>query len=93
VNGKAKVAIDAQFAAVVRGGYHIFLTPYGDSNGLYVSQRTSKTFVVQEQKAGKSTLRFSYRIVARRKDIAGKRLEKVAPLNGSLRTYLAANRE
>ena len=77
VGGKAKVKIDRGFAAVVRGRYHVFLTAYGDSNGLYVSRRKRKGFVVREQNGGKSDLRFSYRIVARRKDIEGPRLEKV----------------
>ena len=79
VKGKAEVTVDPGFAAVVRGAYHIFITPYGDSNGLYVSRRAAKRFVVREQKGGTSTLTFSYRIVARRKDIAGARLQKVTP--------------
>ena len=79
VKGKAEVTVDPGYAAVVRGEYHIFITPYGDSNGLYVSRRTRRRFVVREQKGGKSTLTFSYRLVARRKDIAGPRLQKVSP--------------
>jgi len=77
--GKAEVKIDRGFAALVRGAYHVFLTPYGDSNGLYVSRRTSKSFVVREQGGGKSALTFSYRIVARRKDIKAPRLPRVKP--------------
>ncbi len=57
--------------------YHIFLTPRGDSNGLYVSGLTSSGFEVREQKGGASSLDFDYRVVARRKDIPGPRLEKV----------------
>ena len=78
VNGKAMVKVEAGFAAVVRGGYHVFITPYGDSNGLYVSQRSRSGFVVREQNGGKSNVTFSYRIVAKRKDIPGPRLPKVA---------------
>lgn len=78
--GKADVRIDPKFAALVRGPYHVFLTPYGDSNGLFVSRRTSKSFVVREQGAGKSALTFSYRIVARRKDVKAPRLPRVKPL-------------
>jgi hypothetical protein len=77
VNGKAEVRIDARFAAVVRGPYHVFITPYGNSNGLYVSRRTRTSFGVREQQQGKSTLVFSYRIVARRRDIPGPRFVKV----------------
>lgn len=77
VNGKADVRIDPKFAAVVRGPYNVFVTPYGESNGLYVSSRTRNAFSVREQGGGKSTLSFSYRIVARRKDIDGARFAKV----------------
>ena len=38
VKGRARVAIDRDFAAVAdTRQYHVFLTPYGDSHGLYVS--------------------------------------------------------
>jgi hypothetical protein len=77
VNGKADVRIDPGFAAVVQGAYHVFITPCGDSNGLYVSSKTRKSFGVREQQRGKSTLVFSYRIVAKRKDIRGPRFVKV----------------
>jgi hypothetical protein len=77
VNGKAEVRIDARFAAVVRGPYHVFITPYGNSNGLYVSNRARRSFSVHENGNGKSTLAFGYRIAARRKDIEGARFAKV----------------
>jgi hypothetical protein len=77
VRGRATVKIDPGFAAVVRGGYQVFLTPYGDSSGLYVSRRSRRGFEVREQKGGTSTLAFGYRIVARRKDIADPRLPRV----------------
>jgi len=79
VNGRAKVRVDPGFAAVIRGSYHVFVTPCGDSNGLYVTNKTSKSFAVREQLRGKSSLVFSYRIVAKRKDISGRRLAKVKP--------------
>jgi len=77
-NGQAKVRLDPEFAAVVKtGSYHVFVTPYSNSNGLYVSNRTSKGFEVREQRAGKSGTRFSYRVIAKRKDISAKRLTKI----------------
>jgi hypothetical protein len=76
--GKAEVRIDPKFAALVRGPFQVFLTPYGESNGLYVGRRTSKSFVVREQGGGKSSVSFGYRIVARRKDVDAPRLAKVA---------------
>ena len=77
VRGRATVRIDPGFAALVRGPYHVFLTPYGESGGLFVSRRTSKSFDVREQGGGKSSLPFSYRIVARRKDVDAPRLARV----------------
>ena len=76
--GKAEVTIDPKFAALVSGPVQIFLTPYGESNGLYVARRTSRSFVVREQLGGKSSLIFGYRVVAKRKGVDAPRLRKVA---------------
>ena len=77
-DGSAKVALDADFAALVdTDDYHVFLTPEGESVGLYVSARTSGTFEVREQAGGRSTLSFSYCIVARRRDVDHERLAVV----------------
>ncbi len=77
-DGKAKIKLDPDFAKVVKTDkYHVFVTSYGDSHGLYVTNRTNKGFEVREQQGGKRSLTFSYRVVARRKDIEGKRLAKV----------------
>jgi hypothetical protein len=78
VNGRATIKLPADFAAVVRlGTYHVFLTPEGESNGLYVRSKSKRAFQVCEQRKGKSNLRFSYRIVAKRNDVAGRRFAKV----------------
>jgi len=78
VRGRARVAIARDFAAVVRtADYHVFLTAEGDSQGLYVSRKTRTGFEVREQQRGASSLRFSYRIVARRKDIPGRRMPRI----------------
>ena len=70
--------IDPDFAAVIEtDDYHVFLTPEGESDGLYVSARTSGTFEVREQAGGRSTLSFSYRILARRNDVDHERLAVV----------------
>jgi hypothetical protein len=62
VRGKARVKPQRDFAGIIKSSaYHIFLTPYGDSEGLFVSRRTATGFEVSEQKAGKSNLKFSYR--------------------------------
>jgi hypothetical protein len=78
VNGRARVRLDPEFNALVRGDkYHIFLTPKGDSKGLYVSSQGPNGFEVRQQQGGTSTLEFDYRVVAKRRDIPGRRLERV----------------
>jgi hypothetical protein len=84
VGGKAEIPLDPEFAALVKSKkYHVFITPCGDSRGLYVKRKTDKLFEVREQQGGKNNLKFSYRIVAKRKDIKGERLKKIQ-LPGSL---------
>ena len=78
INGHAQVRLDQDFAAIVRSdNYHVYLTPEADSKGLYVTAVSATGFEVREQQAGTSSLPFSYRIMARRKDMAGPRFERV----------------
>jgi hypothetical protein len=78
VNGRAQVRLDRDFAAVVHGdNYRVFCMPKGDTNGLFVSSQSPSGFEVRETKGGTGTLAFDYRVVAKRKDIPGPRLEKV----------------
>jgi hypothetical protein len=80
VNGQAHVQIEAEFASTIkRDDYMVFLTPGGNSNGLHVSQQTANGFEVRENNGGKSDLSFTYRIIGKRRDIPGKRLERVDP--------------
>ncbi len=63
--GVATVQIGRDFAAVMdRGWYYVFLTPLGDTRGLYVSEKTPTAFQVRETERGRSSLLFDYRIVA-----------------------------
>jgi hypothetical protein len=77
--GVARVEVDPDFAAVSRLGddYHVFLTPEGPSNGLYVTDRSSTGFEVREQGEGTSEIGFSYRIMTRRADVGAGRLERI----------------
>ncbi len=78
VSGRAQVTLDPDFAAVVHNDkYLIYLTPEGDCKGLYVASKSASGFEVRELQGGTSTLSFNYRVMARRKDIPGPRLEKV----------------
>jgi hypothetical protein len=53
VDGKATVTIDPLFAATVDlSEYHVFVTPLGDCNGLYVSNKTATGFEVHELGGG-----------------------------------------
>jgi hypothetical protein len=58
------------------GEYHVFVTPEGESKGLFVTDRQADGFEVCEQDGGSSTLTFSYRVVAAR---SGRRPERMAP--------------
>lgn len=80
-DGKASIKLDVDFAKVVTPkDYRVFLTPEGDCEGLYVSSKKAKGFEVRELRGGTSSVRFSYRIVGRRKDIKGhKRFAKIDP--------------
>jgi hypothetical protein len=75
--GRARVTIEARFAqSIRRDEYHVFVTPEGDSNGLYVAQKGRNAFEVREQRGGRSSIEFSYRIVARRADVPRSRLPR-----------------
>jgi len=74
-NGSAQVTIDPAFASVVDLSQtsHIFLTPQGDCNGLFVAERSDSGFTVRELRNGTSSLTFSYRIMAHRADATAAR--------------------
>jgi hypothetical protein len=75
--GQADVTIDPGFATVAdMNDYHVFLTQYDEHPDLCVAQRTPTGFRVLA-KDGASTGAFSWRVVAKRKDIAGERLARV----------------
>lgn len=63
--GQAYVHIDPRFAGTMDATrtYLVFLTPQGDTPGLYVTQKTPAGFVVREHNA-RSNIVFDYRIVA-----------------------------
>jgi hypothetical protein len=67
VDGKTVVVIAPDFAGVANLSeeYHVFLTPLGDCLGLYVINMMPSAFEVRELNGGKSTIPFSYLIVAK----------------------------
>jgi hypothetical protein len=51
VEGRVEVKLDSDFVAVLGvedGEYHVFLTPEGDTQGLYVESRSARSFIVRE---------------------------------------------
>jgi hypothetical protein len=77
-NGQAAVTLDPEFDAVVRGDdYRVFLTEIGDCGGLYVSQKGPHRFEVRSRGGAAAAGTFDYRVVSRRKEEVGKRMEKV----------------
>jgi len=78
-NGVAWVPLDASFAEATNTAvpYHVFLTPNGDSNGLYVARKTAAGFEVREHGAGASSVAFDYRIVVRRRGYETMRMAEV----------------
>jgi len=76
-SGSIVVALDPDFTQTVNTGveYHVFLTANGDCKGLYISNRTPVSFEVHELGGGSSSVPFSYRIVALRRNYENVRLE------------------
>jgi hypothetical protein len=75
--GQADVTIDPNFAAVAdMEDYHVFLTEYGRHNDVCVMEQTPCGFRVKA-KDDASSGAFSWRVVAKRKDIVGERLATV----------------
>jgi hypothetical protein len=76
--GEGEVLLDPMFRSAVTGEpYHVFITEYGDNNGLYVSSRTPESFFVRA-KTSAATCAFSYRVVAKRKGSLAPRFKKVS---------------
>ncbi|HEV2196778.1 MAG TPA: hypothetical protein VGR55_14435 [Candidatus Acidoferrum sp.] len=77
--GAAWVPLDASFAEATNAAviYHVFLTPNGDSNGLYVARKTATGFEVREHGGGDSNVAFDYRIVVRRRGYEAVRMAEV----------------
>ena len=76
--GRASIKLDPMFAAVVRSdNYHVFISAEGECGALHVRRRGRTGFEVREQRGQSSSVTFSYRVVARRKDIDAPRFAKV----------------
>jgi len=78
-NGSATIALDQVFAQTVNGGvdYHVFITPNGECEGLYVIHKNAQGFEVHELHGGHANIAFDYRIMARRKGFERVRMQDV----------------
>jgi hypothetical protein len=65
--GHAYVRMDPAFADTIdqNSNYLVFITPEGDANALFVSQKSGSGFAVTESRGGRDSLAFQYRIVAK----------------------------
>jgi hypothetical protein len=76
--GRAHVSLDAEFLQTVTidGGHpmKVFLQLEDDCKGVFVSNKTSTGFDVVELQGGKSSAKFSYRVVCKRKYYEDERL-------------------
>jgi hypothetical protein len=81
VAGSAVVHLDPAFAQSIdlSSAYRIFLTPNGDTRGLYVAQKTPTAFIVRETQGGHGTFAFDYRILATAAGHAAERMTAVTP--------------
>jgi len=91
--GAVVVTIDAAFAETVSGdaSYKVFLTPNGESKGLYVTNKTATSFEVRESGGGTASIGFDYRIVAKRRGFEAQRMVDVTETFN--REMLAAKRQ
>jgi hypothetical protein len=79
-NGVATIRLEPTFAdaANTEVEYHVFITPRGDAQALYVSNESPNGFEVRESGDGTHSVAFDYRIVAKRRGHETERLVDVA---------------
>jgi hypothetical protein len=82
------VELDPDFCELIdTSEYHVFLTPEGECGALFVAERNPRAFDVRESGQTHHEVSFSYRVVARRRDIDAERL----PIVNSPDPVLAEN--
>jgi hypothetical protein len=66
--GRANIAFDPSFAAVVSSDAPVIVTvtPIGESNGVHLTEVTSAGFIVVENNAGKSSVTVNYIAIGKR---------------------------
>jgi hypothetical protein len=94
-NGSARIDLEPTFAQTVNTDldYHVFLTPRGECEGLYVTNLTPSGFEVRELHHGSSSIAFDYRIIAKRKNYETVRLADLTERYKKLDEQLAKARQ
>jgi hypothetical protein len=84
-SGRARVRLDPDYAALIEAdAYQVFLTSYGPAQ-LYVDKRTPEEFEVRAMPPDdREEIPFGYRIVGRRLNAPGERLEQVSRVEREL---------
>ncbi len=72
VNGVAQINLDAVFAGNVtvndKHPLRVYIQLEGDCNGVFVTDKTAASFTVKELHSGSSNVKFSYHVIANRKN-------------------------
>ncbi|HXY15910.1 MAG TPA: hypothetical protein VEI26_15540 [Terriglobales bacterium] len=91
-HGEVVIRLEPTFAQTVNTemNYHVFLTPRGECEGLYVAESDGAGFTVHELHHGTSNVAFDYRIVARRKGYENIRLADMTKRMGRPRPRIPA---
>ena len=66
IGGRADIALERGFIRTINTAvsYRVFITPDGDTRGLFVSRKSPEGFEVRESQGGRSNISFDYRVVA-----------------------------
>ncbi|MGD0416436.1 MAG: hypothetical protein ABSA80_13840, partial [Terriglobales bacterium] len=94
-NGSARIDLEPTFAQTVNTDldYHVFLTPRGECEGLYVANLTPSGFEVRELHHGSSSIAFDYRIIAKRKNYETIRLADLTERHKKMAERIAGMRQ
>ncbi len=90
--GKAHISLDPEFLQTVTiDAQHpmmVFVQVEGDCKGVYITNKTSTSFDVNELQGGTSSLSFSYRVVCKRKYFEDERLSTPAQDDAANRSMM-----
>jgi len=78
-NGEAFVPFEPIFAQMIntQEAYHVFVTPLGEGNGLFVAEKRADGFVVRELGGGTGSVAFDWRVAAKRLGVEALRTEEL----------------